>query len=144
MACGRERSTGQGRIVVARKRTAATPRGEPRTPDPSPSTTPQQDEATDAVPATRPPQTPYKDMKLPHERDESAVGEASEGRDPARTRRPIRQAQEDVASGKQNTDCYDAVAPRYQAKEGGTAPDARERAASKHRTGSKEPTGRRR
>jgi hypothetical protein len=110
--------------VADPRRTAASPlprasreQRDDVTSDPAPSTTPQHDEATDSVPATHPPQTPYKDLKMPHERDESAVGDASEGRDPSRTRPVIRQAHEDLAQGKQDTDCYDAVAPRYEAEE---------------------------
>jgi hypothetical protein len=123
------------------KRTAATPRPDAKGPapageqgptpaddderagrlaqprDPDPGTTPQEDEATDSVPATNPPHTPYDDLKLPHERDESAVGDARKGQDPVRTRRPIRQAHQDIVSGQEDTDCYDAVAPRFEAEE---------------------------
>jgi hypothetical protein len=113
------------------KRTAATPVGNARDPRPEPgaaprerhpSTTPQEDEATDSAPASEPPHTAYEDMKLPHEQDESAVGEAREGRDPARTRRPIEQAQRDLESGQEDTDCYDAVAPRFEPEDAPEAP----------------------
>jgi hypothetical protein len=115
--------------VVDRKRTAAAPHGshtlDPATSDPDRSTTPGHDEATAAVPASHPPQTPDEDMKMPHERDESAGDEASQGRGPARTRRVMRQAHQDLADGQENTDCYDAVAPRYQAGEDEATPEGR-------------------
>jgi hypothetical protein len=121
------------------KRTAATPRpddppgsapadddehaghlAQPHEPDPG--TTPQEDEATHSVPATQPPHTPYADLELPHERDDSAVGDARKGQDPVRTRRPIRQAHQDIVSGQEDTDCYDAVAPRFEADEEDNGP----------------------
>jgi hypothetical protein len=117
--------------MADRKRTAATPVGNVRDPRPAPpaeprqhhvSTTPQEDEASDSVPASEPPHTPYEDMKLPHEQDESAVGEAREGHDPARTRRPMEQAHRDLVSGQEDTDCYDAVAPRFEPEKPGQAP----------------------
>ena len=76
------------------------------------STTPQRDEATDTVPAeSSAADAPYRDLKLPHERDESAERDASPERGPA-GRPVIRQAQADVESGQRDTDCYNAVAPR--------------------------------
>ena len=105
--------------MVDPKRTAATPAGKPRPEEGNPATTPQRDDARDEVPAKHtPPDPAYRQMKLPHEQDESAVGEAAAGSDPTRTRRPVEQAQRDVASGQQDTDCYDAVAPRYDEQDG--------------------------
>jgi hypothetical protein len=105
--------------MVGPDRTAARPGGKPRPDEANTSTTPQHQEMTDTVPASQPPDPPYHEMKLPHEQDESAVGEASAGRDPTRTRTPLEQAHADVTSGQQDTDCYDAVAPRYDDKEEG-------------------------
>lgn len=70
--------------MVDRTRAAPAPHGartrDPATDDSRRNTTPAHDEATDTVPASHPPQTPYKDMKMPHERDETAGHDASQGR----------------------------------------------------------------
>jgi len=105
--------------MVNPDRTAATPAGKPRPEEGNPTTTPQHDDMREEVPVQDPPRDPaYRQMKLPHEQDESAVGESAAGRDPTRTRRPVEQAQKDIASGQQNTDCYDAAAPRYDKQNG--------------------------
>lgn len=105
--------------MVNRTRTAATPAGAPRPQEGNTSTTPERQDARGELPAQDGKrETPYRDMKLPHERDESAVGEAAAGKDAAHTRRPVEQAQRDLAQGRQDTDCYDAVAPRYDEQNG--------------------------
>jgi hypothetical protein len=111
--------------VSERRRTRAggdaAPRGTPDRTDPQRSTTPQRDEQGGAVPAPAGEgATRYGDMKLPHERDESARGASEAAGDRDGTRAVTRQAAEDVASGQQDTDCYNANAPRYKSREGGT------------------------
>jgi len=98
---------------------APAPGGSPQRDDPSRSTTPQRDEASTEVPAQQgTAETPYRDLKMPHERDESSRGEPEAARDPNGTRAVTRQGAKDVQSGQQDTDCYNANAPRYKAHEG--------------------------
>jgi hypothetical protein len=52
----------------------------------------------------------YARMRLPHERDESTQAPGTPN--PVTT-----QGQRDLAEGRTDTDCYDAVAPRYERKE---------------------------
>jgi hypothetical protein len=86
--------------------------------DPRRSTTPQRDEAGTTIAAQDGgSETPYRNMKLPHERDESAAVEAHATRDPRGTRAVTRQGAQDVQSGQQDTDCYKASAPRYESRE---------------------------
>ena len=95
------------------------PGGSPQRNDPSRSTTPQRDEATTEVPAhPGRAEAPYRDLKMPHERDESSSGEPQPAQDPNGTRAVTRQGAKDVQSGQQDTDCYNANAPRYKAREG--------------------------
>jgi hypothetical protein len=49
-------------------------------------------------------------MRLPHERDESTQG----GGAPSRV---MTQAADDLAEGRTDTDCYDAVATHYERNE---------------------------
>jgi hypothetical protein len=56
---------------------------------------------------------PYRDLKLPHERDQSAERDTSGAREGG-VRPVIRQGAEDLASGQQDTDCYNATAPRHE------------------------------
>ena len=78
------------------------------------STRPQRDEATDSVPANPPASgTPYAEQKLPHERDESAERDTSAERDAGGTRPIIQQGADDAQSSREDTDCYNATAPRY-------------------------------
>jgi hypothetical protein len=90
---------------------------DPRGPQEDPklqSTRPQRDEATDTVPASKRPRDPsYAGQKLPHERDESAERDTSAERDAQGTRPVIQQGAEDQRSGQQDTDCYNATAPRF-------------------------------
>ena len=78
------------------------------------ATTPQRSQ-TSGTESTR--DADSRELELPHERDESAVGEASAGQDPARVRTPIAQGEKDLASGRQDTDCYNAADPRYRKAE---------------------------
>jgi hypothetical protein len=55
----------------------------------------------------------YDRMRLPHERDQST--HAPGAPDPVTA-----QGQRDLAEGRTDTDCYDAVGPRYQQKESGS------------------------
>ena len=55
----------------------------------------------------------YARMRLPHERDESAQA-------PGPPDGVTAQGERDLAEGKTDTDCYDAVGPRYQQKERGS------------------------
>ncbi|HSV18296.1 MAG TPA: hypothetical protein VLR71_07785 [Casimicrobiaceae bacterium] len=99
----------------ARDKTTGTPARD----DPARSTTPQRDEALGTVPQRQPaPDAQYGDMKLPHERDESSAGEPDAVRDVNGTRAVTRQGAKDVQSGQQDTDCYNANAPRYDKREG--------------------------
>ena len=99
----------------------AAPRGTPDRTDPQRSTTPQRDEQSGTVPAPAGESgTRYGDMKLPHERDESARDARKATGDGDGTRAVTRQAARDVESGQQDTDCYNANAPRYKSREGGT------------------------
>ena len=52
----------------------------------------------------------YQTMKLPHERDQSAHA-------PAEPNPVTAQGARDVEQGKTDTDCYDAVGPRYDRKQ---------------------------
>lgn len=52
----------------------------------------------------------YDRMRLPHERDESTQG----GGAPSRV---MTQAADDLAEGRTDTDCYDAVATHYERNE---------------------------
>jgi hypothetical protein len=127
-AGGSPATAGPGTARDARERQDATGEGGGAVPrHPNPDTTPQEDEATGGAREPHDRRTPYRDMKLPHEQDESAAGQATEAPGPASARRPIRQAHDDVVSGKEDTDCYDAVAPRFEAGEGddGAAPRPR-------------------
>jgi len=100
---------------------SAAPHGTPDRSDPQRSTTPQRDEHSTTVPAQRSAGEPgYGDMKLPHERDESATGEPEATGDRHGTRAVTRQGAQDVQNGQQDTDCYNANAPRYKSREGGT------------------------
>ena len=99
----------------------AAPNGTPDPTDPKRSTTPQRDEESGAVPARESEDgARYADMKLPHERDESSRGEPQATRDRDGTRAVTRQGAKDVQSGQQDTDCYNATAPRYNSREGAT------------------------
>jgi hypothetical protein len=73
------------------------------------------DVATDnTTDATRPRRgNRYDDMRLPHERDESTQRPGTPN--PVTT-----QGEKDLAEGRTDTDCYDAVGPRYDRKEGET------------------------
>jgi hypothetical protein len=83
------------------------------------STRPQRDEATDAVPARQPERDgTYAEQKLPHERDESAERDTSAERDAGGTRPIIQQGAEDAQSERQDTDCYNATAPRFDRRKG--------------------------
>jgi hypothetical protein len=79
---------------------------------PDTTTSPQQDEATGAVPnRTDDSQQPeYVRAKLPHERDETPPpqGEAS--------RKPIERGQEDIAAGRKDTDCYGEAGEAFDRK----------------------------
>jgi hypothetical protein len=67
---------------------------------------------TAAAIGRRPRGNRYQKMKMPHERDESAQA-------PAPPNPVITQGVRDVEQGKTDTDCYDAVGPRYDRKEQG-------------------------
>ena len=86
------------------------------------STTPQRDEATGTVPATSRDEA-YGDLKLPHERDETGDAQATQGsqdrQDPNGPRAVIRQGARDIEAGREDTDCYNANAPRYRKREDG-------------------------
>lgn len=79
------------------------------------STTPQRDEATGASATGQ--DERYRDMKLPHERDESATPDAN-AQDPRGDRAVVRQGARDVEAGREDTDCYNANSPRYRKREG--------------------------
>lgn len=81
------------------------------------STTPQRDEATGESTARGQPQPDYADMKLSHERDESAEGDTGSQRTDG-ARPEIDQGAADVEQGRRDTDCYNAVGPRYRRREG--------------------------
>jgi hypothetical protein len=81
------------------------------------STTPQRDEATGSASAA-PAGDRCRELELPHEHDESAARDRQAAHDPAGRRATTRQAARDVASGKEDTDCYNANAPRYRRREG--------------------------
>jgi hypothetical protein len=119
---GNRRDDARERQAASGERGGAVPR------QANPDTTPQEEEATGVARAPKEGRTPYRDMKLPHEQDESAGGQATQAPGSASARRPIRQAHDDLVSGKQDTDCYDAVAPRFEAGEedDGAAPRPRE------------------
>ena len=69
------------------------------------------DDTTDRA---RPPRgNRYAGMRLPHERDESTHRPGTPN--PVTT-----QGATDLAEGRTDTDCYDAVGPRYERKEGET------------------------
>ncbi|HET7134353.1 MAG TPA: hypothetical protein VFJ25_00420 [Casimicrobiaceae bacterium] len=70
------------------------------------------DSTDDTIDAVRPPGgNRYNRMRLPHERDESTH--------PPGTPNPVTtQGAQDLAEGKTDTDCYDAVGPRYDRKQG--------------------------
>jgi hypothetical protein len=55
----------------------------------------------------------YDRLRLPHERDEST-------HPPGKPDPVIVQGAQDVAEGQTDTDCYAAVGPRYDRKEGDT------------------------
>jgi hypothetical protein len=89
--------------------------------DPARATTPQRDEALGTAPQRQHDgEAQYDEMKLPHERDESSAGEPDAVGDRNGTRAVTRQGAKDVESGKQDTDCYNANAPRYDKREGKT------------------------
>lgn len=69
------------------------------------------DVATDATSnGARPPRgNRYGRMKLPHERDESAHR-------PGEPNPVTQQGARDVEQGQTDTDCYDALGPRYDGK----------------------------
>lgn len=100
-------------MVDPKVRTGA-PQSRPKAADPaSRSTTPQRDDAGGSVPAAQPARNPpYESLKMPHERDESAERDTSAHRDANGTRPIIRQGAQDLASGQQDTDCYNAAAKR--------------------------------
>jgi hypothetical protein len=99
----------------------AAPHGTPDRADPQRSTTPQRDEESGAVPERASEDgTRYADMTLPHERDESSRGERQATGDRDGARAVTRQGAKDLQSGQQDTDCYNANAPRYKSREGGT------------------------
>ena len=54
---------------------------------------------------------------MPHEHDESAKLETDATHEADGARDVTRQAAQDVAAGQQDTDCYNAAAPRYKARE---------------------------
>jgi hypothetical protein len=98
---------------------APDPRGGAADDPAAPSTRPQRDEATDAVPAKqRPRDGSYAEQKLPHERDESAERDTSAERDAGGTRPIIQQGADDAQSDRQDTDCYNATAPRFDRRRG--------------------------
>jgi hypothetical protein len=68
------------------------------------------DTDTDAARARR--GNRYDRMRLPHERDEST--HAPDKPNPVTT-----QGERDLAEGRTDTDCYDAVGARYERKESG-------------------------
>ena len=103
--------------MVTKGRGIPDPRG-PGHDDPAQSTRPQRDEATGTVPAPQRPHDPsYTGQKLPHERDESAEGDTSAERDAQGTRPIIQQGADDAQSGQQDTDCYNATAPRFDKRQ---------------------------
>ena len=86
--------------------------------DPARSTTPQRSEATGVVEGSAPARTePYRNLKMPHERDESTAREKPGAHDVDGTRAVTRQAADDVQAGQQDTDRYNAAAPDYKARE---------------------------
>ena len=108
-------------MTTQRDRAPATGAPSPERHDPARATTPQRDDALGTVPQRQQaPETQYGDMKLPHERDESSAGEPDAVRDANGTRAVTRQGATDVQSGQQDTDCYNANAPRYDKRQGKT------------------------
>jgi hypothetical protein len=105
-------------VVTAR---APDPRGRAEEDPATQSTRPQRDEATDTVPSsTRARDPSYAGQKLPHERDESAEGDTSAERDAQGTRPRIEQGADDAQSERQDTDCYNATAPRFDKGQSGS------------------------
>ena len=106
---------------MSRRRRPAKPGGTPRGADPARDTTPQRDDARSYVPAKSKGER-YADMKLPHERDETAAGHGQHAtqdpQDPRGPRAVIRQGERDVEAGREDTDCYNAEDPRYRKREG--------------------------
>lgn len=110
---------------MTRRRPPAKPGGTPKAADPARDTTPQRDDALSYVPAKSKGER-YADMKLPHERDETAAGDSAQRaaqdpqdrEDPRGPRAVIRQGQRDVEAGRADTDCYNAEDPRYRKREG--------------------------
>ena len=94
----------------------AAPHGTPDPKDAGRATTPQRDEASSTVPAQPGGRdAPYRDLKLPHERDETGGAQSTQASESPRD--VTRQGAADVQSGQQDTDCYNATAPRYKARE---------------------------
>ena len=109
---------------MTQSRPPAKPGGTPDARDPARDTTPQRDDAGSHVPASSQGER-YDDMKMPHERDESAAGDGhratqdpQDRQDARGPRAVIRQGARDVEAGREDTDCYNAEDPRYRKREG--------------------------
>ena len=106
---------------MSARRAPAKPGGTPDASDAARATTPQRDDAKGTVPAQTQGEA-YGDLKLPHERDETGGGHATQDaqnrEEPNGPRAVIRQGARDVEAGREDTDCYNANAPRYRKREG--------------------------